>query len=171
MRIHIIGTAGSGKTTLAKELAHKLGIPHIELDAHYWQPQWCHRSRADFHQRCAAQTDHSAWVVDGEYPVVNEQIWAKADLVIWLDYPLPLVMAQLLRRGMALVQTGHNLWGSGNQETLAQLFGPKSLAHRARRTHHLRRQVYAKVMANPRFEGKFLRFVSLSATAQWRHGM
>lgn len=172
MRIHIIGTAGSGKTTLAKELTHKLGIPHIELDAHYWQPQWRHRSIADFRRQWVTQIASEAWVVDGEYSEVNRQIWDEAELVIWLDYPLALVLARILRRGVTLALTRHNLWESGNRETLRQLFGSRSLVHRARRTHHLRRQVYAKVMEDPRFaQGKFLRFVSPKAVEQWLHTM
>ncbi|WP_440338356.1 shikimate kinase [Lysinibacillus sphaericus] len=31
-KIHIIGSVGSGKTTLAKELSAKLNIPYYELD-------------------------------------------------------------------------------------------------------------------------------------------
>jgi adenylate kinase family enzyme len=33
VRIAVVGTTGSGKTTLAKVLATQLAFPHIELDA------------------------------------------------------------------------------------------------------------------------------------------
>ncbi|WP_346725815.1 hypothetical protein [Alteribacter keqinensis] len=36
-KIHIIGSVRSGKTTLAKKLAKKTGIPHFELDNVVWE--------------------------------------------------------------------------------------------------------------------------------------
>ena len=40
MRIAITGLAGSGKTTLAAELARTLGIRHVEIDALHHGPHW-----------------------------------------------------------------------------------------------------------------------------------
>ncbi len=37
-RILILGRTGSGKTTLARELAAALGVPHVELDSLYFGP-------------------------------------------------------------------------------------------------------------------------------------
>ena len=39
-RIAVIGVTGSGKTTLAQNLAELLGLVHIELDAIHWGPNW-----------------------------------------------------------------------------------------------------------------------------------
>ena len=39
-RIAVIGTSGSGKTTLARTLAQQLDLPHTELDAIHWGPDW-----------------------------------------------------------------------------------------------------------------------------------
>jgi len=39
-RISVIGTSGSGKTTFANKLAGILRIPHVELDALYWEANW-----------------------------------------------------------------------------------------------------------------------------------
>ena len=40
MRIVVVGTSGVGKTTLAKDIAAALAIPHVELDALHWDPGW-----------------------------------------------------------------------------------------------------------------------------------
>ena len=40
MRLVVVGTSGSGKTTMARALSGALGIPQIELDAINWQPGW-----------------------------------------------------------------------------------------------------------------------------------
>jgi len=40
MRIAVIGTSGAGKTTLARRIAGRLKLPHVELDAINWQAGW-----------------------------------------------------------------------------------------------------------------------------------
>ncbi|HEY9878873.1 MAG TPA: AAA family ATPase, partial [Leptolyngbyaceae cyanobacterium] len=35
-RVAVVGAPGSGKTTLARQIAQKLQIPHVELDALFW---------------------------------------------------------------------------------------------------------------------------------------
>lgn len=39
-RISVVGTSGSGKTTLARQISQRLSIPHVELDALHWEPNW-----------------------------------------------------------------------------------------------------------------------------------
>jgi adenylate kinase family enzyme len=39
-RILVIGSSGTGKSTLARQLASKLALPIIHLDKEYWLPGW-----------------------------------------------------------------------------------------------------------------------------------
>ena len=39
-RINVVGTSCSGKTTLARAIAGRLGLPYTELDALFWGPRW-----------------------------------------------------------------------------------------------------------------------------------
>ena len=50
-RIAVVGTSGSGKTTLAHRLAQQLGIPHVELDALHWDPNWTPAPPDTFRER------------------------------------------------------------------------------------------------------------------------
>jgi adenylate kinase family enzyme len=103
-RIVVIGSTGAGKTTLASSLAALLQIPHIELDALHWQPGWVANSKEDFIRQAELATRAAAWVVDGNYSKAQHVIWPRADTLIWLDYPLLLILRRLLaRRNAAMV--------------------------------------------------------------------
>jgi adenylate kinase family enzyme len=91
-RINVVGTSGSGKTTFAIELARRLDVPHIEIDEMFWGPGWTPTSRDALRERLAAALDGPAWVVDGNYGSVRDVVWSRADTVVWLDYPLRLVL-------------------------------------------------------------------------------
>ena len=47
MKIYIMGSVGSGKTTLSKKISHKLGIPCYELDCIVYDDLDNHRKRSD----------------------------------------------------------------------------------------------------------------------------
>ena len=87
-RIHIIGGAGSGKTTLARTLGARLDLPVYHLDKIYLE----HESQAerlldllfaDVH-RIAAQP---AWITEGIYLWWTDELLRTADAIIWLDIP------------------------------------------------------------------------------------
>jgi len=61
----VVGTSGSGKTTFARRLAAGLGIPHVELDALHWEPEWTEATDEVLRARVAEATAQDAWVVDG----------------------------------------------------------------------------------------------------------
>jgi hypothetical protein len=97
-RIAIVGSTGSGKTTLAQQLAQALHLPHVELDALYWGPGWTETPRDEFRQRVRSALDGSSWVTDGNYGKARDIIWERATDLIWLDYSLPLIWSRLFRR-------------------------------------------------------------------------
>lgn len=116
-RIAVIGTTGSGKTTLAHLISERLGIPHVELDALNWEPGWTEAPIAAFRERVAGALSGEAWVVDGNYSKVRDIVWSRAEALVWLDYPLPLILWRLVGRTFRRVAAQEELWG-GNQESL-----------------------------------------------------
>jgi adenylate kinase family enzyme len=94
-RISVVGTSGSGKTTLARHIAQRLAIPHVELDKLHWEPNWIEVPDDVMRERVSQALASNTWVVDGNYSLVSDIVWGKADTVVWLDYPLWLVMKQL----------------------------------------------------------------------------
>ncbi len=69
-RLAVVGTTGSGKTRLAREISTRLEIPHIELDSLYWGPYWTEPPVEAFRERVARALTGEAWVVDGNYSVI-----------------------------------------------------------------------------------------------------
>lgn len=109
-RIVVIGTTGSGKTTVASGLAGLLASPHVELDSLFWGPNWTECPTEVFRDRVAEATSGDAWVVDGNYGKARDIIWSRADTVIWLDYTLPVILYRLTRRNAYRIGRGVELW-------------------------------------------------------------
>jgi adenylate kinase family enzyme len=99
-RILILGRTGSGKTTLARELAAALGVPHVELDALYFGPDFTTAPLPVLRQRTITAIGGERWVTDGNKSAVRDLVWPRADTVIWLDYPLVVSLWRLGKRAM-----------------------------------------------------------------------
>jgi len=42
-RTVVVGSSCAGKTTFAAALSARLGVPHVQLDALHWLPDWVER--------------------------------------------------------------------------------------------------------------------------------
>jgi adenylate kinase family enzyme len=115
-RLALIGLTGTGKTVLARALAQRLNIPHLELDALYWGPNWTVRPTAEFRAAVKQAIAEPCWIADGSHSEVRDIIWRRATTLIWLDYQLSVVMWQLFKRTSCRIIGRQELW-SGNRET------------------------------------------------------
>jgi adenylate kinase family enzyme len=121
------------------------GAPHIEMDALYHGPNWT--PNPDFVERVAAATADETWITDGNYRAVRVYTWGRADLIIWLDFPLPLTLWRLTRRTYSRLRRREVLW-NGNRETLRNYFLSKdSLLLWALQTHWRHRRQYPEQFA------------------------
>jgi adenylate kinase family enzyme len=145
LRISVVGTSGAGKTTMGRALAQLHGIPHVELDALYHGPNWTELPEPLFRQQVAAVTQSERWVIDGNYGVVRDLVWGRATLVVWLDLPRWLVMAQVIWRSLSRAITRQPLW-NGNRERFSAWLDPDHPIRWAFRTHARRRQEFAAAM-------------------------
>jgi len=96
--IAIVGVTGSGKSTLAEVLANKFNFDFVDLDALHWEPNWLGAPPEIFRERVDKATSTPGWVVAGNYHIVRDIVWGKADTVIWLDYSFPLIFGRLWKR-------------------------------------------------------------------------
>jgi adenylate kinase family enzyme len=165
-RVSVVGLPGSGKTTLARKLAARLSVPHIELDAIYHQPGWAGLPAPEFRSRVAALAAGQAWVIDGNYSAVQPLVWQHADTVIWLDPPRRRVMARIIWRTIRRVMLREELWNH-NRERLANLLSwdpEQSVISWAWHHYPVYRQRYAAAAADPQFA--HLTFIRISSQAE-----
>jgi adenylate kinase family enzyme len=120
-RICIIGSTGSGKTSLARAVAACLAMPRVELDALHWDPNWTEASDHVFRERVAEALSGDRWVVDGNYSRVHDFTIQRADAVVWIDLPFHQTLWRLAGRTFRRWWTREELW-RGNRERLATQF-------------------------------------------------
>ncbi|MGE5286656.1 MAG: adenylate kinase, partial [Micromonosporaceae bacterium] len=93
----------------------------MELDAIFHQPGWTPLPADEFADRVAAVVGGDGWVIDGNYSVVRPLVWARADTVVWLDFPRRTVMRRVVWRTLRRAVTRAELW-NGNRERWRNLF-------------------------------------------------
>jgi adenylate kinase family enzyme len=151
MRVVVVGTSGSGKTTFAKSLARCVNVPHIELDALNWGPNWTERPAEEFHAGVTEAMAAPAWICDGNYSRVREMLWQRATTLVWLNYSFPVVFYRAVHRTVTRAISRERLY-SGNRESLRQIVDPDWIPWWVIRTFRRRRREYGALLKSRRFE-------------------
>ncbi|BBD58832.1 topology modulation protein [Nostoc sp. HK-01] len=167
-RISVVGTSGSGKTTLARQISQRLAIPHIELDYLHWEPNWVEVPNDVMRDRVSQSLAGDRWVVDGNYSIVRDIVWPRADTVVWLDYSWPVVMRRILWRTLSRVVTQQEVC-NGNYETWQKSFLSRdSILLWAIQTYGKNRQKYqALLQESDCTHLNFIRLTSPAVTKDW----
>jgi adenylate kinase family enzyme len=123
-RLYVVGIPGSGKTTVSRTIAERLGITHVELDALFHGPNWSLPPAGEFEGRVAAALDGLVdWVVDGNYRSrVGGEVLDRATTIVWLDLPLRVCLGRVWRRTWQRIRAREELWDSKNRETFRNAF-------------------------------------------------
>lgn len=169
-RIIIVGTSGSGKSTLAKSLATILDISHIELDSLFWEANWIQAPDDIFIQKIKNAIDRTerTWVIDGNYRRSRPILWPQADAVIWLDYPLRIILWRLIWRTFRRVFLRVELWNGNREHFWEQFFSDSSIFRFALHTYQQRKQTYTELMQSNQYPNlEFLHFIHPRETEKW----
>jgi predicted kinase len=169
-RILILGRTGSGKTTLAREVAAALGVPHVELDSLYFGPDFSRAPLSLLRDRTSAAIAGDRWITDGNKRAVRDLVWPRADTIVWLDYPVYVSLWRLAKRARARTSAlSAQAAKTGRRTGL-----PKQMLAAARgvltalRSHRGQRREYPRMFAQPANRHLAVaRLRSPRATRQW----
>jgi energy-coupling factor transporter ATP-binding protein EcfA2 len=169
-RILILGRTGSGKTTLARELAAALHVPHVELDSLYFGPEFSTAPLPLLRERTSAAIAGDRWVTDGNKRAVRDLVWPRADTIVWLDYSLGVSIWRLAKRArrrtsVLRAQAAETGRTSGLP---SQLLAAASGVLTALRSHAGQRREYPRMFAEPANRHlAVVRLRSPRATRRW----
>lgn len=127
-KIIIIGPSGAGKTTLARQIAGIINVPHYELDSFYHLENWHQADAQDFRTKVFTLAAQDGWIFCGNYfSKLGIEFWRKPDMLIWCDYPLWLVLPRLVRRTLRRAIRKETLWNNNTESLLKSVFTKDSV--------------------------------------------
>jgi hypothetical protein len=161
-RIAVLGCSGSGKSTLAAALADRLGLPYVATEQMFWTEDWRPTPPAKVRASIGEVVARDRWVTDGNFDSDRDLLWARAELLVWLDLPLAVVVTSVVRRNLGWWWRRTPVWG-GQRMTLAKAIG--GVRH-VLRSHRLKHSLYPEWLAD--FEPTpVMRMRTRSELARW----
>lgn len=68
------------------------------MDQLNWQPGWVESSKDEIREKLATIVAADRWLIDGNYGGTLTERLARADTVLYLDYPISLCLRRVFRR-------------------------------------------------------------------------
>lgn len=148
-RVVITGCAGSGKSTLSRQLAARTGLPLVERDA--LGPL----GSAEYLAALTEMAARPAWILDAAPYYADDLVYPVADTIVILDYRKPVVLWRVLRRTLRIELT-RLLAGAHRPQGLAALSDPGHPVRWAWTSHAARRREGVSLMDCPDLAGTCL---------------
>jgi adenylate kinase family enzyme len=139
-RVLIYGVTGSGKTTLARQLAGQTGLPWHSVDDLTWEPGWVVVAPDEQRRRIAGICAGERWILDTAYGQWLDAVLPQTELIVALDYARWRSLSRLVRRTLLRALDRKQIC-NGNTESFRQALSRdsivvwhfKSFAHKRQR--------------------------------------
>lgn len=93
IKIIIIGSPGSGKSTFARKLRDITDIPLYYLDMIWHKPDRTNISQEEFDTQLNNILQKERWIIDGNYQRTLETRLKKCDTVFLMDFPIDVCLS------------------------------------------------------------------------------
>lgn len=97
-RVMIVGGPVTGKSTLARALGGRTGLPVHHMDRIQWMAGWVSRTRDERRDMALAVEAQARWIFEGGFSTTYDNRAARAETIIWLDLPLTLQLWRVTKR-------------------------------------------------------------------------
>ena len=97
-RVAVIGSGGAGKSTFARQLGDRTGLPVIHLDGLFWGTNWAPMPKPEWIELERQLIAGERWIMDGNYGSTQDLRLPRADTVIFLDIPRLVCLWSVTRR-------------------------------------------------------------------------
>ncbi len=97
-RIAIVGCSGAGKSTFARAIGARLGLPVVHLDRLFWKPGWRESEPAAFRDAVDAVASGERWVTDGNFTSASALRFSRAQAIVWITRPRAVCLWRAVRR-------------------------------------------------------------------------
>jgi adenylate kinase family enzyme len=94
----VLGPGGAGKSELAAALAQVTGLPVVHLDRIFWRGGWEAAPADEARRELANAVEAERWILDGNFLDADDDRFARADTVLFLDMPRRVCLRQVLWR-------------------------------------------------------------------------
>ena len=149
-RVWVVGSCGTGKTTVARRIARALGTSSAHVDDYIWLPGWRLRDRGEMLTLVERRLSGADWVMEGNLRPSAERLWAiadRADFIVWLDLPFRVTFWRLVRRSFRRAAFREECC-NGNRETFRHAFlSSNSILLYAFQTRRLRSTIYPDLLS------------------------
>ena len=145
----IASASGNGKTTFGRELARRLDLPFVELDALVHGPGWVETPDDELRAKVEPIVAFAGWVIDGTYQrKLGDLVLRAADVVVWLGLPMRIWLLRLIRRTARRIRGRERLWHGNRESLLTAVWGRESLFVWALRSHLRRRREWPRALSD-----------------------
>jgi len=100
-RILVVGSGGAGKSTFARALGQRTGLPVVHLDRVFWQPGWTPMQDDAWRSTVAELVADEAWIIDGNYAGTLDVRVLHCDAVVFFDFGRLTCLWGVVRRVIA----------------------------------------------------------------------
>ena len=151
-RVLVIGTTGSGKTTMARKVAEIIDGTALDIDDFLWQPGWVQRPKEEMLAMLVEPLSQERWTLSGNNRKNRDFYWSRADTVIWLNYSFWVVFSRLLMRTIKRVVMKEEVMPGCVETFHSQFLSKDSLLVWFFKTYWHRKKDYRKAINEDKYQ-------------------